>query len=90
LEATPLTPEDAALLAILAEWRSSRTIDERSDYLTEGGGYNGSYTLNGSVFDDELLDTLEGSWGADWFIVFPTDQFADNEPTPGDRVTENS
>jgi Ca2+-binding RTX toxin-like protein len=79
--------DDAALKAILAEWRSPRTIDERINYLIEGGGLNASYTLNGSVFDDDLLDTLEGSWSPDWFIVFPTDQFADGEPTPTDRVT---
>jgi Ca2+-binding RTX toxin-like protein len=82
--------DQAALRAILAEWRSTRTIDDRIDRLVNGGGYNGSYTLDGSLFDDELLDTLEGSWNPDWFIVFPTDQFADGEPAGNDRVTNKS
>jgi Ca2+-binding RTX toxin-like protein len=82
--------DHAALTAILAEWRSNRSIDDRIDRLVEGGGYNGIYTLDGAVFDDELLDTLGGSWNPDWLIVFPSDHFAADEPQGNDRVTNKS
>jgi Ca2+-binding RTX toxin-like protein len=82
--------DHAALNAILAEWRSSRSIDQRIDNLKNGGGLNGAVRLDGSVLDDALADLLEGSWGADWFIVFPTDTFAAGEPAPNDRVTHKS
>jgi Ca2+-binding RTX toxin-like protein len=79
--------DDAALRAILAEWRTARPIDDRIANLQTGGGLTGGVTLDGSVVDDALADMLEGSWSADWFIVFPGDTFAPGEPTPGDRVT---
>jgi Ca2+-binding RTX toxin-like protein len=78
---------DVALLAILAEWQSGRLIDDRIAYLVNGGGFNGSYTLDGSVIDDGDSDTLEGGYSPDWFIKFSTDVFAPGEPEPTDRVT---
>jgi Ca2+-binding RTX toxin-like protein len=80
--------DDDALYALAAEWQSPRTIAERINNLVNGGGLNGTYTLDGSVSDDAFADLLEGSWGADWFIVFETDEFADGEPTPSDHVTQ--
>jgi Ca2+-binding RTX toxin-like protein len=82
--------DDAALKAILAEWRSDRPIDDRIDRLLNGGGYNGDTTLSDSVLDDAMADLLEGGWAMDWFITFADDTFADGEPKSEDRVTNRS
>jgi Ca2+-binding RTX toxin-like protein len=84
---TAYDSDDAALEAILAEWRSSRSIDERIHNLRFGEGLSQGYPLDPSIFDDMLEDYLEGGWGADWFYPLRGDTFAPGEPEPSDRVT---
>jgi chitodextrinase len=81
----------AALSAIMAEWTSERSYNERTANLngtTGGSGANGScYLIAGSradpattVFDDGIKDTLKGHEGRDWF-------FADLDRQDGDDDT---
>jgi hypothetical protein len=66
----------AALCAIMAEWTSGRSYDERTANLRGAGstGVNGSYVLQtdgagATVFDDGAADVLTGSQGQDWFFA---------------------
>jgi len=68
-----------ALEAILAEWNSSNSYNDRVDNIRlGGGGANGGFTFDeASVFDDNAADTLYGDGGNDWFIVGPRDRIKD-------------
>jgi Ca2+-binding RTX toxin-like protein len=74
---------EAALVAILAEWTSDRDYDTRVANLRDGSGsserLNDDFFLQAgtTVFDDDSEDVLTGSAGLDWFL------FDDEE----DRVT---
>jgi Ca2+-binding RTX toxin-like protein len=66
----------AALMAIMREWNSSDSFENRRSQLmgTTPGGLNGSYLLKPSgtgrtVFDDNSLDELWGGEGRDWFLL---------------------
>ena len=63
---------DAALLAILAEWTQRTPIDDRIANLTNGGGLNGAVLLaiGETVHDDDDQDTLYGGSSSDWFLMF--------------------
>ena len=76
----------AALAAVLAEWSSSDTYDNRRAHLTSGGGLNGSYQLNtGTVHDNGLADKLYGGAGMDWFFAGMADVIVNK--TNGEAVT---
>ena len=75
---------DQAILAILAEWNSSRIYATRvSNIRGTGTGtrLNGSVFLNDTtVFDDSAVDVLTGSAGQDWFFFNPSqDQVTDKK-----------
>ena len=69
---------DDALLAILAEWASETPIDTRIGNLLNGGGVNGTVTLDEAHGDDEELDWVLGGSESDWLWAFPLDQVIDN------------
>jgi CSLREA domain-containing protein len=82
---TAFDANDAALLAIMAEWTSQRDYATRVANLRgEGTGErsNGEYFLRKgvTVLDDLARDVLTGSAGLDWFL------FSDAE----DKVTDLS
>jgi Ca2+-binding RTX toxin-like protein len=68
-----------ALKAIMAEWSSGRSYNQRVNNLRDGSGsadrLNGNVFLNvgttaanATVFDDGAVDILVGGAGQDWFI----------------------
>ena len=68
---TSLDGNFAALDAILAEWSSiTDSYATRISRIKNGGGLNGSTTLNWgtSVIDDGAADILLGKAGTDWFL----------------------
>jgi Ca2+-binding RTX toxin-like protein len=67
-----------ALAAIEAEWTSSNTYATRVNNLLNGGGANGSFTLDDTnVIDDGLVDILYGGSGTDWFRIGAGDKVRD-------------
>jgi Ca2+-binding RTX toxin-like protein len=67
---------EAALCAIMDEWTSTRTYDQRTSNLvgTTTTGANGQYylktgTTNPTVFDDDAKDVMTGSSGQDGFFA---------------------
>lgn len=67
-----------ALLAILAEWTSGHTLEERVRNIvngsgTLGGGANGTYYLTdgagGTVHNDNATDVVIGGAGTDWLFL---------------------
>jgi Ca2+-binding RTX toxin-like protein len=85
--ATLHDPNEIALCAILREWTSGRSYEQRIANLNgSGNGTEFDNRLNANyffkvgataaettVFDDQAADVLTGSSGLDWFI-FTTDQ----------------
>jgi RHS repeat-associated protein len=62
--------DEKALLAILAEWTSSRSYTKRVNNIRYGGGANGAFTLdNAEVIDDGLIDLLNGDAGLNWLLM---------------------
>ncbi len=61
---------DAALMAIRAEWASNKPVETRRQNLLDGtgdgAGLNGSYFLDTAALDDDALDLLVGGSGQDW------------------------
>ncbi|HUE73169.1 MAG TPA: right-handed parallel beta-helix repeat-containing protein [Pirellulaceae bacterium] len=79
--------DEAALMAILAEWTSSRSYSTRVANLSgeELGGDNDPFFLNdASVFDDGANDLLWGQGGVDWFLIGSGDRIKDR--TSNERV----
>ena len=76
---TAYDANEAALLAILAEWTSARPFSTRINNLTAGVGPSGAYKLKlaETVFDDFARDTLTGRSGSDWFLASPSDRMTD-------------
>jgi Ca2+-binding RTX toxin-like protein len=64
---------EGALDAILAEWRSARTYDQRVQNLRQGGSgprNNGDTFLNDTTARDEAVhDRLFGEGGLDWYLL---------------------
>jgi Ca2+-binding RTX toxin-like protein len=66
---------DAALLAILAEWNAPRPYAARVANLTDGSGsatrLNNDFflRLGQTVFDDGKRDTLLGGGGQNWLLL---------------------
>jgi hypothetical protein len=73
---TKYDTDDAALIAILNEWTSGNSRSQRIDYLTQGGGLNGSYVLsrNSAVIDDAVVDELFSNLAGDWLFSWPSDK----------------
>jgi uncharacterized repeat protein (TIGR01451 family) len=67
---TKYDSHERALTAILNEWNSGRTYDQRTASIAQGlGGLNAGYSLSqASVFDDDVLDILLGGLGLDWYF----------------------
>ena len=71
---TSYDANDEALVAIMAEWTASGSIDTRIGHLENGGGLNGAFLLNDeNVFDDEEEDILHGGSRDDWLLFFDLD-----------------
>jgi hypothetical protein len=73
---TAYDSNDAALLAILAEWTSEHDFDTRVANLRNGGGLNAAFVMvsNETVFDDGAMDQLFGGLADDWLFEFPGDK----------------
>jgi hypothetical protein len=79
----------ASLDAILAEWSSGASYDDRIDHLraTLPGGLNGTTLLNaGTVLDNHAADVLTGGLGLDWFWAFAGDTVTDLNNGGTERV----
>jgi len=60
----------AALDAILAEWTSANSYEDRLDHLEAGGGANGSVVLiDDYTVIEGIIDTLAGNGDRDWFFT---------------------
>jgi hypothetical protein len=61
--------DDVALQAILDEWTSGDTYEDRVNFIRTGvGGANGSAVFDDTtVFDDGIADLLVGDGGRDWY-----------------------
>lgn len=88
--------DQAALLAILAEWsRTDATYATRVSHLKAApkgkngsGGLNGSIFLNTStVFSDAATDVLLGGSGMDWYFAKLPGKRVTNADTLSDRAT---
>lgn len=64
-----------ALAAITAEWISANRYATRINNLGNGGGANGTTTLNNSSVqnDSSAADQLTGGAGTDWFFKSAND-----------------
>jgi Ca2+-binding RTX toxin-like protein len=73
----------AELLAILAEWTSSRSAAARVTNLTQGIGPTGEINLRegDGVLDNQALDALYGGSGADWFLCFDSNSVSNRART---------
>jgi uncharacterized repeat protein (TIGR01451 family) len=74
--------DDEALQAILAEWISARSYEDRVDNIRDGSGsatsLNDDFFLDDTtVFGDDELDILIGSIGRDWFFAPEDDDTSD-------------
>jgi Ca2+-binding RTX toxin-like protein len=70
--------DDAALQAILDEWTSADSYEDRVDFIRNGGGANGAFVLDDTtVLDDGLADILVGDGGRDWFWAGSNDKIKD-------------
>jgi ELWxxDGT repeat protein len=67
--------DETAVDALMAEWTSGDNYALRVNYLENGGGLNGTYTLtpNVTVFDDGAVNVLNGGAGRDLFFAGLTD-----------------
>jgi hypothetical protein len=80
---TDFDTNEAALLAIRAEWNTSAPVQTRINHLTgaTGGGLNGSFFLisdavrgGGTVHNDNAVDTYQNSFADDWLLPFGGDK----------------
>ena len=76
---TSYDADDAALLAILAEWTSARPFCHPNQQPDRRRRAQPAYKLKAgeTVFDDLARDTLSGRSGSDWFLASPSDKMAD-------------
>jgi Ca2+-binding RTX toxin-like protein len=77
--------DDAALLAILAEWSSGATLLTRIGHLQtpNSGGLNGATVLTspGTIADDFVVDVLKTSFGDNWLPRRSNDKHTGVKPT---------
>jgi len=71
-DSTSQDEDEAALMAVLQEWSSSRSYSERVNNIRTGFALNG-----GTIQDDGRPDTLWGNGGQDWFLVGVKDKIRD-------------
>jgi Ca2+-binding RTX toxin-like protein len=76
---------DEALQAIIAEWTSARSYEDRVDNLRDGtgsaDGENDDVFLDPmTVFDDDAIDRLHGCGGRDWFFALQDGDSSDQLP----------
>jgi Ca2+-binding RTX toxin-like protein len=80
---TDYDANEAALLALLAEWkRTDLTYDQRIDHLTgkTADGLNGGFYLKAkTVKNDVAVDSIWGGEGDDWFWARPK-EVGDQQP----------
>jgi hypothetical protein len=77
--ATAHDEDDAALQAILDEWISGNSYDDRVDNIRNGGGANGAFVFDDTtVLDDGAADILIGGGGRDWFWAGVNDKIKDH------------
>jgi Ca2+-binding RTX toxin-like protein len=70
--------DDAALQAILDEWTSGNSYEDRVFNIRNGGGANGAFIFDDTtVLDDGLADILVGDGGRDWFWAGTNDKLKD-------------
>lgn len=67
---TKYDSHERALAAIVNEWKSNRTYEQRTASVSQGvGGLNGDYRLSEqTAFDDNAVDVLLGGSGGDWYF----------------------
>jgi Ca2+-binding RTX toxin-like protein len=84
---TAFDSDNQALLAILAEWSSTRDLDARMSALKNGGGANDTTRLQPgvTVFNDAAIDTLRPRDGYNWLWRSRKDRLS--RPAATDRVT---
>jgi hypothetical protein len=85
--------QDAALLAILAEWTSSSSYADRLANLRSGVAGGTVWLTKGispTVFSDGQVDTLTGGADRDWFWAAPLVLSLPGQPAPPprDNVTD--
>ena len=87
--ATSHDQNEAELLALLAEWASTRTLAERASRITAGVGSGNQYrlTLVGTVQNDNAANSLTGGDAEDWFFKFRKDALFEADPQV-DEITE--
>ncbi len=73
--ATAYDNDDAALMAIVAEWGSRRTFTDRVNRLRNGVGSDRLILLrlNATVIDDLVQDRMIGGRAIEWFMAFADD-----------------
>jgi Ca2+-binding RTX toxin-like protein len=85
---TSYDDNNAALMAILAEWQSNKPYEQRVSDLRNGGGLNGTNTLvYGTTVLGQGEDPLTGGAGMDWF--FTGASFLIKDLQPGEHVNNN-
>ena len=78
--ATQWDEDDVALMAILSEWTSSRSYNDRVENIRNGGGNNGLITLDDTtVIEDDAKDDLFGNGDRDWFFATLRDRIRDRQ-----------
>jgi Ca2+-binding RTX toxin-like protein len=77
---------DQALRDILAEWSSSRSLQQRIANLTDGSGTpsrlnRGAFLNSSTLVDDGVVDVVFGDSRRDWFLRFSRDLVIDSSPS---------
>jgi hypothetical protein len=66
-DATAYDTNDSALLALINEWRSTRTAAQRIANMRSGATTGGAALTTAAVTSDGLIDQLYGTAGLTWF-----------------------
>ena len=79
---------EGALLAIVGEWASSRSLAQRVARITQGVGAGAwRLTLNGTITGDSVRNLLAGGAGEDWVFKYHKDSLVDIDELI-DEITE--
>jgi Ca2+-binding RTX toxin-like protein len=74
---------DAALLAVMTEWKSANPFATRVANIMSGSTTGGVMLNLSTVFSDNLANRLIGDLGSDWLFAGPNDLLT---TSPGDRI----
>jgi hypothetical protein len=78
----------AALDAIMMEWLSGLSFQQRLSLIQNGGDPNDPYLLNNTtVFDDGAVDVMTGGAGRNWFFAQRRSDMITNFKTGSDHTT---